>query len=231
MSIYDYLDELKNVDGLQKDVFEKCLIELVEKYLEKYSKKDTYEEINHLKYELSKYKNIKENYDAFIKEKEQLEKRKIELEEEYQNKLNTVERDFYRKKISEIIPREMLAPLFILRTKTVEKEKCPLCDDDRKYTFFTPDGLTHRVNCKCKGEIDKYFVIESNKRKLLLDKKGNEVYNTSYFYNDDYDTFISLSEAIILDKFDENNLPDNPKYTLFTSKEEAQKYADYLNKL
>lgn len=228
---YDYNEEeYYDEDDIIEDALEiqkKRLVEEARKHL----KKEVQDEINSLKSELNNYKKIKEQYDEFTKEKEQLAERKEELEEEYQNKFDNLEREFYRKKINDLIPDEMIKQLYYIGTTYIEQKKCPLCDENREYTITTPDGEKHKIPCKCKNHICKYFVTEAIQKQFRIYKSYKSATDSNLFLycGDDY-LSITTNDGTILDKFDEKNIPENMYRTFFTSKEEAQKYADFLNK-
>lgn len=227
MGYYDdyYYDE----DDILEDALEiqkKRLIEEARKHL----KKEVQEEIDSLKSELNTYKDIKENYDKFVKEKEQLAERKEELEEEYQNKIDNLEREFNRKKIEDLIPDAMLKQLYYIEAGYIEQKKCPLCDENREYTITTPDGIKHKIPCKCKKDIRKYCVEKTSRKKLEIYKRNVNTNSNLFLYQQSDYVYITTDDDHILDKFDEKNIPENRYSTFFTSKEEAQKYADYLNK-
>lgn len=218
----------------EDDIIEKAL-EIRTKQIvaeaRKHLKKEVQEEINSLKSELAKYKDIKENYDKFAKEKEQLAERKKELEEEYQNKLSNLEKDFYSKKINDLFPENLFKPLYEIITRSAKQPKCPYCNEDRNYIVTTPDGITHQIACKCQEDIAKYFVIETQKVRLYLYKKsGQDMYSKLCVQiTGDTSWYVEYGNKVI-DKFDEKNPPAPPWDVYFSSKEEAQKYADFLNK-
>ena len=161
MGYYDdyYYDE--------DDIIEKAL-EIRTKQIVAETRKHLKKEIDSLKSELAKYKDIKENYDKFVKEKEQLAERKEELEEEYQNKLDNLEREFYRKNINALIPEKFFDPLYHIDVTSIEQKKCPLCDENREYTITTPDGEKHKIPCICKNYIGKYIVKERKTKRLYI---------------------------------------------------------------
>lgn len=224
---YDY-DEEEYYD--EDDIIEKAL-EIRTKQIVAETRNHLKKEIDSLKSELSKYKDIKENYDKFVKEKEQLAERKEELEEEYQNKLDNLEREFYRKKIYDLIPEKFFDPLYHISVTSIEQKKCPLCDENREYTITTPDGKKHKIPCKCKKYISKYIVQEGKDKILYIYKDyDKDIYSKLRLdIGDEFLWKIELNNKI-LDKFDETNPPARKWDVYFTSKEEAQKYADYLNK-
>ena len=100
-------------------------------------------------------------------------------------------------------------------------------------------GREYTTYCKCSNYKKSYYITE-NQGKLYFTKRKNSLYFQMILcINGEYtDTYIfdfnekgtEISNNLF-EKFDENNPPEDYYRTYFTSKEEAQKYADYLNKL
>ena len=101
-------------------------------------KKEVQEEIDNLKKENQALQQMKADYNAFKQKDRELEALKSKLERDYQLKCESLESDFARKQIEDILRPvigSLIKPMYSINRKTVLREKCPLCDDKRQYTL------------------------------------------------------------------------------------------------
>lgn len=191
-------------------------------------------EISNLKDENSELKEENENLKKKIREIEYKEKA-LEAREK------DMEREFYRKKFSEILkPYEKQMILWVGEYQSFLADKCNLCDSDRKVTYTASDGSTVKLDCKCK----KYYSIKVpiKVNVIYLDLFKDDFYSkdsrfilTPKYEGKQYDSkYAELRVSYVFDVFKPENVEDLVlKYSCyigFTSKEECQKYCDWINK-
>ena len=188
--------------------------------------------------------NILKTENEILKEKNDELKakvRKIELKErELKEKEETLERDFYRKKFSEILkPYEDKMVAWIAEETSFLGEKCNLCDKSRKVTYTAVDGSTVKLDCKCKKYYHKKVPTKANIICLNLSKsdwysRPKNFVVTPKYNSAEYDnTYIELRINYIFDTFDPKKVEGlEVKYGCyigFTTEEECQKYCDWCN--
>jgi len=171
-------------------------------------------------------KKLKDNqHQVAIKERELLEKEK------------TLERQFYRKKFSELLKPFTDNYSGYYANSTYKKvNKCNKCDGERKVIYTSPYGDEIKKDCSCNRRYELYEPEHSVIEVLSLWKSNdydNKFGITPKYQNkseDDY-RWSKLEFTHFVDVFDETIVNDLRKYdTLFKSKEECQKYCDWLNK-
>lgn len=185
--------------------------------------------ISFLENKLKTFEDIEREYDDFLDKKRKLEKEieytKTYLKDEFLHQtLNDVFYDLRRLHYAE--------PLYVIGYEFVERPKCSLCDEKRNRTIVDENGSKYIVKCKCASP-KKTHIVKEGKPFYQLLKKPND--NKVFIILDDLMPedgtylYITKENGRIIDKFDENNLPKAKEKVFFTSKEEAQKYVDYLN--
>lgn len=215
------------------------------------------ERINELKDSLRNQvkDEIKNRIEELTKRNEELEKKQKNLnslEKEYQDKIKKFEyekeqiiintkREMYNAKLEQFLDFifEHQA-LYKVESEFVIQKKCPYCDDNRYIKVKDILGREYRASCKCSDYKIKYLVKESNLNLYFCKRKGTTFKMILKANDDDYcQTRIfgfdgeecTMDVHYLCEKFEESNPPENRYAAYFTSKEEAQKYADYLNKL
>ena len=217
------------------------------------------ERINELKDSLRNQvkEEIKNKIEELTKRNEELEERQknlSSLEKEYQDKIKKFE--YEKEQIIRNTKQEMYNAnleqfldfvfehqvLYKVDYKNIKQEKCPYCDDNRQIKVKDILGREYTTHCKCDDYKKSYYVCE-RKCYLYFEKEKKSTYfrmilkiNDSDYNCSDTKLFgFSGEKNIVSDNlyetFDENNQPNNYFNSYFASKEEAQKYADYLNKL
>lgn len=221
-----------------------------------YEESEFDERINELKDSLRNQvkDEIKNKIEELTKRNEELEERQknlSSLEKEYQDKI----RNFEYEKVQIIIntKKEMYNAnleqfldfvfehqvLYEVYRKSIKQEKCPYCDDRRFIKTKDILGREYITPCECSNYKDEYFVKENNSSLYFRKQKNSTVFKMILDVKNEYDSTEifgfggekNIVSDYLYEKFDENNPPKNYYRTYFTSKEEAQKYADYLNKL
>lgn len=202
-------------------------------------KKEVQEEIDNLKKENQALQDMKADYNAFKQKERELEELKSKLERDYQLKCESLESDFARKQIEDILRPligSLIKPMYRITRESVQREKCPLCDDKRQYTLLAPDGEKYTVWCKCSLHKDvfsvkkpDYFRVYMKVNKDSYQKDLSPTLIMRHRTPSEFEIYDKVEN--IVEKFDENNLPKNYSNVLFSSEEEAQKYCDYLNSL
>lgn len=224
-----------------------------------YEESEFDERINELKDSLRNQvkEEIKNKIEELTKRNEELEERQknlSSLEKEYQDKIRNFEyekvqiianakKEIYNANLEQFLDFVFEHQiLYEIDRKSIGQEKCPYCDDRRFIKTKDILGREYITPCKCSNYKDGYFVKE-NKCNLYFRKQENSIdfkmilgiSDDCYGYTNTEIFGFSGEKTIMKDylyeKFDENNPPKSYYRAYFTSKEEAQKYADYLQKL
>lgn len=185
------------------------------------------------------------------KELEEKQKNLATLEKEYKDKIRKLERDkevalyevkkeYLTSTLQELTDKMFeCQDLYEVSINYEEHPKCDYCDKDRHLIAKDILGREYKVECKCSKHIKKYYVQKANVKICWVKRDDSEKLcfrvktsrdgcweNTTFEYING-----KVESNNIYEKFDENNLPKCYYIVWFTSKEEAQKYADYLNKM
>lgn len=222
----DYYDNYNEFDA-QIEEFKQSLIKSV--------KEEHQKEIAKLREENAKLQEVKRNWNTLENE---LKTKIRELERQKEQNTDIVRREFYNDKLKDFLEKAFEArTLYRVTTDTFKSEKCDLCDSNRNILLKDGLGREYKVRCECNTTKTKYIVEKAN-LDLYIQKGGgrdnfwmalrqsSDYSNTNIFGFGDAEI---KTEGVMLDKFDIDNLPKIIYYTYFTNKEEAQKYADYLN--
>lgn len=225
-------------------------------YFEEYSEFDA--QIEEFKESLRNQvkEEIKSKIDRLEKRNKELEEKQknlATLEKEYKDKIRKLERDkeevLYeaRKEYLSSTLQELTNKMFECQDlyevsyESIEQPKCNYCDENRYLIIKDIFGRGHKVLCKCWGNIREYYARKADVR-ICWFKRGDDRDKLCFRVKSNRDscgwqntTFEYINGKVeqnnIFKKFDENNLPKSYYGVCFTSKEEAQKYADYLNKM
>lgn len=214
----------------------------------------------HLRNEVkSEILNKLERLEKENKELQEIKNNKNKLELEYQEKERQLERE-YKLKERDLMKRPIQELLEIIQEEYyyvsynyLEKEKCDKCNNERKIELVDAYGRKHYVNCVCKDNYkseylvkEKYIgvITEISKRnghlKMWVDftyKKSNydkdDMYISGTYFDKDsiiysFDDFITKNEKKIKEELEKGY---GFSSYIFSKKEEAQKFADYLNEL
>lgn len=176
-----------------------------------------------------------------------VDQKEHDIEYKSKNLRREVEKEFYKTAIDDLF-KDVIeqSQLWFADNKPHEKPKCDKCDEDRNWVLTWPDGTTTSKRCTCSQPdywyepaetwIDtlKYKIKDSNyqsERYYRLDKSyqytGDSRWN-DYSYGD-------FGIQFVYDKFCDDVIEKHEqlgymKKIGFKSKEECQKYCDWLNK-
>jgi hypothetical protein len=161
----------------------------------------------------------------------------ISRERELERKFKDIENEFKKEKISKFIKdlQEYLGQTYYkIKEKDIPKAKCGACDDKRKIEVKMPDGTMRKIDCSCNERIYFYTVEEVPIFNITTYKKDKEiVIYLNYLAWDE--RLENISPEKIYNKFEDVKKANDRYHSLYsvfyTSKEEAQKHADYLNEL
>lgn len=170
-----------------------------------------------------------------------------DLEYKSRNLRREVEREFYKTAIDDIFKDALeKSQLWFANSKPHEKPKCDKCDENRNWVLTWPDGTTTSKRCTCSQPEYWYEPqetwIDTLKYRVKDDNYPSERYyrlDKSYQYTgssrwDDY-SYQDFGIQFVYDKFCDDVIAKKEqlgygKKIGFKSKEECQKYCDWLNK-
>lgn len=178
---------------------------------------------------------------------QEVSRKEIALEYKTQNLRREVEKEFYKTAIDDIF-KDVLekSQLWFANNKPHEKPKCDKCDENRNWVLTWPDGTTTSKKCTCSQPdywyepqetwIDyiRYIVKDSNyqsERYYRLDKSYQYTGDSRW---NDY-SYADFGIQFVYDKFCDDVIEKREqleygKMIGFKSKEECQKYCDWLNR-
>lgn len=212
----------------------------------------------HLRNEVkSEILNKLERLEKENKELQEIKNNKKQLELEYQEKERQLERE-YKLKERDLMKKPIQELLEIIQEEYyyvsydyLKKEKCDKCNDERRIELVDAYGRKHYVDCVCKKEYkseylvkEKYIgvITEISKRDGQLKMWVSFTYKKSS-YDGEYVSGTYFDKDSIIYSFDdfieknENKIKEGLEKGygfssyIFSTKEEAQKFADYLNEL
>lgn len=189
--------------------------------------------------------NVKTDIDSIKAENEKLKLENDELkakeravyqkEQELKYRENDLERLFFQKKFSELLtPLVEKYTSFYVDYSYKKRPKCSNCNENRKIIFTSPQGKTIEQSCECAGSDGYYHPKQTELEKINLwkDRYDRKFVVTPQYENrsDDDNRWSSLKLKTVIDVFDKESAGDIRRYeSVFSSKEECQKYCDYLN--
>lgn len=215
----DFYDE-------EYDYFDSTIVELKEQ-LKKEVKQDIQDKIKNLEEENKELRDVKENWKTL---KQEYKNKINEAEIEKQDILDNAKREIYNATLKDLFENcDYFKKIYKVDYKTEEREKCDKCDENRKLTLIDCYGRKHKVICKC-YESKKIYYVEENSETAIYIQKGKEEDNFKFEFKNEasYTYGRKIDRKDVLEKFDKGKVKDYWN-TYFTTLEEAQKYADYLN--
>lgn len=215
----DFYDE-------EYDYFDSTVEELKEQ-LKKEVKQDIQDKIKKLEEENKELKNVKENWETL---KQEYEDKINEVEIEKQDILDNAKREIYNATLKDLFENcDYFKRLYTVDYEMEKREKCDKCDEDRKLTLIDCYGREYKVNCKCSESKRMYYAKENSETAVYIQKsKGKDNFMFNFRNTASYDYGQKIDKKDVLEKFDKDRAK-NYWNTYFTTLEEAQKYADYLN--
>lgn len=217
----------------------------LKKHLRNEVKNEIISELEYLKKENQELQDIKNNKDKYEKE---YKNKLLELEQDYKEK----ERTLYKRPIQdllEIIQEEY----YYVSYDMLEKEKCNKCNDDRKIELIDAYKRKHYVNCVCSERYKSDWLVKTKYIGVIteISKRENKLkmwvsfsyskcscerdgYYVSGIYFDKNSIIYDFDEFIIKNKDKIQESIDKGYYLtdyIFSKREDAQRFANYLNKL
>src|SRR5699024_3142901 len=186
-------------------------------------KEEFIEELESLKRENKKLQDVKENFESIKLDYERKE-RQLEIEKD------NMEREMRNARLSELTKDHQVV-MYKAEAKWAEMPKCDKCDENRRIYYETPLGREEFEKCDCDvKEIEyypgQYIMVEFNVSNGINAwyklKREDEEYLS-------YDRLTRYAKHIYNDDMDYENI-ESIYDTFFKTKEECQKYCDWLNK-
>ncbi len=155
-------------------------------------------------------------------------------ERELESQKKTLESDIKRKRLQELF-QDFEHNLYKPNNSRKNKPKCNKCDDKRKLCFTSPSGKDMAENCECSNRDDFYTVSEYHCTEFILPERnysGEELKGVTAWYKEsdpDYDGYQSSMALRDMDIFKEGLFEEETENTYFRTKEDCQRYCDWLN--
>lgn len=230
---YENYYEPSEVDQLVEEFKDKCREHLLP---------NIREEIEHLKKENIE---LKCKNDEYKKRESEINNKERDLKYKADNLKREVEREFYASNIGDTLKDYIeKAEVWFADSKGFLKDKCSLCNDKRNLVAEFKNGKTTEINCDCDKliykfvpEISELSLIKFNKKDSRYQSDRKFYFSRSYTPSKDSSYDYSYNEFKldhIVDEFndDTKELHKVKKYNAeigFKTKEECQKYCDWLN--
>lgn len=210
----DFYDEPSEFEQ-QVDEFKNSLLKVV--------KQEYIEEMEKLKKENEELQEIKKNFEK-IKSDYKEKERELKLNE------STIERRMRNARLSELMKDKEII-MYQASWKYMRVTKCNKCDDYRKVHFKSPSGKDATEECECAKRYTTYYPNEY----IAYEIKLNSNKTISVWYkleNYDKDEYFEKDSKFAECVYDENMKYEdvNAYRTFFKSKEDCQKYCDWLNR-
>lgn len=203
--------------------------------------------------------SLKNDMESLKSRNKYLEKRNKELEEKAQevsrkesdlefksrNIRREVEKEFYKTAIDDLFKDAIeQSQLWFADNKPHEKPKCDKCDENRNWVLTWPDGKITTKKCTC-SQPDYWYEPKETWIDTLTYKLKDSNYDRYYRLNKSYQclgdsrysdySYAEFGIQFVYDKFCDDVLEKREQFGYgkmigFTSKEECQKYCDWLNK-
>lgn len=198
--------------------------------------------------------SLKERNEYLSKRVTELEKREREVAQKErdvqykaENLRREVEREFYKTAVEDIFKDQLeSAQLWFADNKPHTRSKCSKCNADRKWVHVWPDGTVSEMGCEC-ARLDywyepqetwinvlKYKVKDSNyqSERYYRLEKHHQYTGASRYYDDC--SYSDFHIQFVYDEFCDDVIEKHEhlrwrEYIGFKSKEECQKYCDWLN--
>ena len=198
--------------------------------------------------------NIKEENERLKQEKDKYKQRERDilnkendLKYKEENLKREVTNEFYQSNIGDTLKQYIEeCEVWFADIERYQNEKCNLCNEERKLVAKFPNGEITKTACACAKMLSKYVpaisvttMIKFSKRDSRYSSERKFYFSRSYSpskdrnsYDYDYQEFKIYN---VVDEFDESiiELHKNKSYGErlgFKSKEECQKYCDWLNR-
>ena len=205
---------------------EKCL-ELVQ-MIKDNATQELKAELEQLREENTKMKDIVDNYNQKVAELE-TEKKKYNIQR------SEIEKEVKKIRLGELL-KDFQTTLYVVRNVGKSKPKCDKCDKDGYIRYFSPRGQEHLERCECQEPILFYKVLEANCCEFRIENLGWQLQDrlVGFYTTGSLTTPYNYEKAIGV----ENKIYDGRAFidienfydTYFRDKNTAQRYANWLNK-
>lgn len=199
---------------------------------------------NELKSLKSQNEYLKERNKELEDKAHLVDQKERDLEYKSRDLRRVVEKEFYATAIEDIF-KDMLdkSRLWFAEHKPHEKPKCDRCDANRNWVLTWPNGETTTKKCDC-ASLDYWYEPEETYIDTLRYKIKDSRYPSERYYRlketyshskyDDY-SFVDFKIQFVFDSFCDDTIKAHQQLGYgekigFKSKEECQKYCDWLNK-
>lgn len=210
----DFYDNYSEFDQLVDEFKSSLLNSVKQEYIDK---------MNELEKENSELQDVKKNLEEI---KQEYEEKKWELEREKQDCSFKAK----RMRLSELM-KDFELVMYKVGKSYTEQPKCNKCDDSRRIKFNSPSGKDLYEKCECSEKDSLYtpeeyycheFRISRDNSKMLMWYRMRK--------SEDYD-YCQYDSSTLAEKIynETMNFEEIDRYIFFKSKDECQKYCDWLN--
>lgn len=179
--------------------------------------------------EMEELRRENESLKEFRDQKKAYDRELAQTKEQYEAKMRDAERTVSRKKLKDLLSLFAVTG-YRVHTEFEHGPKCDKCDDERKIHYVSPAGRKMVEDCLCAKKTPVY----SPKEVQLVSFYASDQLSTMYFERTDkdrdYDRYDMCADVYDRDK----TIPFeklNQYRTVFLSKEDCQRYCDWLNKM
>jgi len=188
---------------------------------------------------------LKQENDKYKQRERDILNKENDLKYKEENLKREVTNKFYQSNIGDILKQYIEeCEVWFADIDRYQNEKCNLCNEERKLVAKFPNGEITKTTCACAKILSKYVPAISTTTMIKFSKRDSRYSSERKFYfsrsyspvnnRNDYD-YQEFKIYHVVDEFNENiiKLHKNKEYGErlgFKSKEECQKYCDWLNK-
>ena len=176
-----------------------------------------------LQKENEELQSIKTNFEA-IKWDFANKERQLEIER------NDLERKVRRERLSQLT-KDLQVIMYKAYSESVQGPKCDKCDAQRRIHYKTPLGKDATEKCECAASTRVYKPKEYIKVEFNIRDGMRAWYDINNFDSDDeygrFDSSSQFAKAVYKEDMPYESIENYS--TFFKTKEDCQKYCDYLN--
>ena len=192
---------------------------------------------------------LKNENKEYKKRENDLSNKERNLKYKEENLKREVINEFYKSNIGDTLKQYLEdCEVWFADTEKYQIPKCGLCNEERKLVAIFPNGKATKTECTCAKLLNKYVPSLSEITEIKFSKKNSNYSSERKFYlnktysppnksyNDYYDyDYQDFKIYHVTSEFNESiiTLHGDKKYGErlgFRSKDECQKYCDWLNK-
>lgn len=224
---------------------------LADEILMEYQEKMKEVLLENIKSEIQNIKNenvkLKEENKKLKEKSYEVNNKERDLKYKEENLKREVTNEFYQSNIGDTLKQYIEdCEVWFADVERYQNKKCDLCNEERKLVAKFPNGKTTKTDCNCAKTLSKYVpalstieLIKFSKRNSRYSSDRRFYLSRTYFPNpnnrSDYDyDYQEFKIYHVVNEFNKDiiELHENKKYSErlgFRSKEECQKYCDWLN--